>query len=188
MQVAVPTTPAQYFHLLRRQVRPPGRKPLIVMTPKTMLRLKQAVSPVARSPTGRSAGSGRRAGSGRAAHEVRRVLLCSGKIYYDLAENRDAGGGSDVAIVRVERLYPMPAAELAAAVARYRSRAGRHLGEEEPANMGAWPYMALRLPDVLGRPVRLVSLPPSSAPAAGLARAHAADHARLVEAALSAEA
>jgi len=115
---------------------------------------------------------------------VRRVLLCTGKVYYDLAQQRRAAGQSDVALIRVERLYPLPAAEITAELARFPAGAEITWVQEEPANMGAWPYMGLRLPGIVGRPVRLVSLPASSAPAGGSAKAHAAEHGGLVAAAL----
>jgi 2-oxoglutarate decarboxylase len=187
MAVAAPSTPANYFHLLRWQVLSGRLKPLIVATPKSMLRLKAAVSPVAAFSSGsfQPVLAEQEPADGQV-QQVRRLLLCSGKIYYDLAEKRNAGGISDVAIARVERLYPLPADELVTVMARYPAVREVTWVQEEPANMGTWPYMALRLPEVLGLPVRLVSLPPSSAPAAGSAKAHAADHARIVEVALSA--
>ena len=113
------------------------------------------------------------------------MLLCAGKVYYDLAARRQQTGATDVAIVRVERLYPLPADELAAEVARYPAAEEVVWVQEEPANMGGWPYMALQLPGILGRPVLLVSPPASSAPAGGSARAHTEEQARLVVAALS---
>jgi 2-oxoglutarate dehydrogenase complex dehydrogenase (E1) component-like enzyme len=113
------------------------------------------------------------------------VLLCSGKVYYDLAERRRAEGRADVALARVERLYPFPADEIAAEVSRYPAAEAVTWVQEEPANMGAWPYMAMRLPGLLDRPIQVVSLPASSAPAIGSAKAHAEEHARLVETALS---
>src|SRR5262249_25798721 len=113
----------------------------------------------------------------------RRVLLCSGKVYYDLVERRNAAARGDLAVLRVERLYPLPAAEIAAELARYPQDAEIVWVQEEPANMGAWPYMGLKLPGLVGRPVGLVSLPASSAPAAGSAKAHAAEHAHIIEAA-----
>ncbi|HEV2240707.1 MAG TPA: multifunctional oxoglutarate decarboxylase/oxoglutarate dehydrogenase thiamine pyrophosphate-binding subunit/dihydrolipoyllysine-residue succinyltransferase subunit, partial [Streptosporangiaceae bacterium] len=184
MTVAVPSTPANYFHLLRWQVLSGRVKPLIALTPKSMLRLKAATSAVADFT----------AGSFRPVigeHEtldpsaVRRVLLCSGKVYYDLAAKRAADGLGDIAIVRAERLYPLPGDELAAEVGRYPAAEQVVWVQEEPANMGAWPYMALRLPGILGRPVELVSPPASSAPAVGSAKGHAAEQARLVETAVS---
>jgi len=118
------------------------------------------------------------------AAQVRRVVLCSGKIYWDLAEQRSATG-SPTAIVRVERLYPLPLNELKAELARYPRAEELVWAQEEPANMGAWPRMALRLPELLGRKLDLVSLPPSSAPATGSAKQHAATHKELIAAALS---
>src|SRR6202034_1691653 len=140
MTVAMPTTPANYCHLLRWQALSGRRTPLIVFTPKSMLRLKQATSPVADFATG----SFRPVIGDEADLDpagVRRVLLCSGKIYYDLAAKRAADGLTDSAIVRVERLYPLPAAELQAELARYPGAEEVVWVQEEPANMGAWPTM-----------------------------------------------
>jgi len=153
-----------------------------VFTPKSMLRLKAAASPVTDFTTGSFRpliGSVQESDA-----DVRRVVLCSGKVYYDLAAKRAADGLSGVAIVRAERLYPLPGDELAAEVGRYPAAEQVVWVQEEPANMGAWPYMALRLPGILGRPVELVSPPASSAPAVGSAKAHAAEQARLVETAV----
>ena len=183
MAVAMPSTPASYFHLLRWQVLSGRRKPLVVFTPKSMLRLKRATSAVADFARGTFRPViGDQSGSDPAA--VRRVLLCSGKIYYDLAEKKAEDGPADTAIVRVERLYPVPADELAAEVARYPAAADIAWVQEEPANMGAWPTMALRLPGILSRPVRPISLPASSAPAAGSAVKHSAEHQDVIESAL----
>jgi 2-oxoglutarate dehydrogenase E1 component len=183
MTVAVTSTPANYFHLLRWQALSARVKPLIAATPKSMLRLKKATSPVRDFSSGSFRPVlGEQEELDNAA--VRRVLLCSGKVYYDLAERRRAEGRSDVAILRVERLYPMPADEIKAELARYPAASDVLWVQEEPANMGAWPYMGLKLPGILGRPVGPVSLPASSAPAGGSASAHAEDHARLVETAL----
>jgi multifunctional 2-oxoglutarate metabolism enzyme len=184
MTVAVPTTPANYFHLLRWQALSGRTKPLIVATPKSMLRLKAATSAVADFTGGSFRPVVGEPGDVDGA-AVRRVLLCSGKVYYDLAERRRAEGVSDLAIVRVERLYPLPGDQLAAEVARYPQAADVVWVQEEPANMGGWPYMALRLPGLLGRPVQLVSPPASSAPAVGSAKLHAEEQARLVDAAVS---
>jgi multifunctional 2-oxoglutarate metabolism enzyme len=184
MTVAMPSTPANYFHLLRWQVLSSRIKPLIVATPKSMLRLKAATSAVADFTSGSF-----RPVIGEPddldATAVRQVLLCSGKIYYDLAERRRAEGRTDVAIARVERLYPLPADEIAAEVSRYPAAEAVTWVQEEPANMGGWPYMAMRLPGLLNRPIQVVSLPASSAPAIGSAKAHAEEHARLVETALA---
>jgi multifunctional 2-oxoglutarate metabolism enzyme len=185
MAVAFPTTPANYFHLLRWQALSGRRKPLVVFTPKSMLRLKTATSPVADFTNGSFLpviGDGSDLDPGA----VRRILLCSGKIYYDLAEKRATDGRTDTAIIRVERLYPVPSDELAAQFARYPAATDIAWVQEEPANMGAWPTMALAIPGIVApRQVRPISLPPSSAPAAGSAAKHSAEHRGVVEAALS---
>jgi multifunctional 2-oxoglutarate metabolism enzyme len=187
MTVANPTTPANYFHLLRWQGMSGRHKPLIVFTPKSMLRLRAAASPVTDFTSGSfrplfgSVGDGPDSG-------IRRVLLCSGKVYYDLAAKRASLGRSDVAIARVERLYPLPVAELEAELSRYPSSASVVWVQEEPANMGAWPTMALKLPKLLNREIPAVSLPASSAPAAGSAAKHGQTHAELVERAFDLEA
>jgi 2-oxoglutarate dehydrogenase E1 component len=179
----MPSTPANYFHLLRWQALSGHRKPLIVFTPKSMLRLKTATSavpdfthgsfmPVLGDPAPVDPAG------------VRKIVFCSGKLYYDLAEKRSTQGLHDTALIRVERLYPLPAEEIRGQLARYPAEAEIVWAQEEPANMGAWPTMALHLPAAVGRPVRVAALQPSSAPAAGSAIAHAAEHAGVIEAAL----
>ncbi|HET9080393.1 MAG TPA: multifunctional oxoglutarate decarboxylase/oxoglutarate dehydrogenase thiamine pyrophosphate-binding subunit/dihydrolipoyllysine-residue succinyltransferase subunit [Trebonia sp.] len=184
MTVALPTTPANYFHLLRWQVLSERHKPLIVFTPKSLLRLKAATSatvdftqgsfrPLIGEPAGFDAG------------KVRRVVLCTGKIYYDLADHRAKSGATDTAIIRIERLYPIPARELQEELSRYPSDVELVWAQEEPENQGAWPRMALRLPDLTGRLPRLAALPASSAPAFGSAKVHAATHRELIETAIA---
>jgi 2-oxoglutarate dehydrogenase E1 component len=182
MTVAMPTTPGNYFHLLRWQGRSGRHKPLIVFTPKSMLRLKAATSAV----TEFTSGSFRPLiGSTQASDaDVRRLLLCTGKIYYDLAARREQAGATDTAIARVERLYPLPASELRAELARYPGLESVTWVQEEPANMGARPAFSLKLPQVLEREVGMVSLPASSAPAAGSAKKHAATHREIIETAI----
>jgi 2-oxoglutarate decarboxylase len=186
MTVALPTTPANYFHLLRWQALSGRHKPLIVFTPKSLLRLRAATSatvdfthgsfqPLIGEPAGFDAS------------KVRRVVLCTGKIYYDLAEHRAKSGVTDTAIVRIERLYPIPAQELQAELSRYPSDVELVWAQEEPENQGAWPRMALRLPDLIGRLPKLVALPASSAPAFGSAKVHTATHRELIETAIPAE-
>jgi len=187
MTVAMPTTPGNYFHLLRWQCLSGRHKPLIVFTPKSMLRLKAAASPVADFTTGSFRpliGSAQESDA-----DVRRVVLCSGKVYYDLAARRRAllantGNATDTAIVRVERLYPLPVSELCAELARYPGAQTVTWVQEEPANMGARPTFALKLPRVLNREVGMVSLPPSSAPASGSAKLHATTHREIIETAI----
>jgi multifunctional 2-oxoglutarate metabolism enzyme len=183
MTVSMPSTPANYFHLLRWQALSGRHKPLIVFTPKSMLRLKAATSrvadftqgsflPVIEDPAPLDPAA------------VRKIVLCSGKIYYDLDGQRSAHGQHDTALIRVERLYPLPAAEIRAQIDRYPAEAEVAWVQEEPANMGAWPTLALHLPAVVGRPMRAVSLPASSAPAVGSSVAAKGEHAEVVEAAL----
>jgi 2-oxoglutarate dehydrogenase E1 component len=185
MTVAMPTTPGNYFHLLRWQGLSGRHKPLVVFTPKSMLRLKAATSAVSDFTTGSFRpliGAPSAAGGGDA--NVRRVLLCTGKVYYDLAARQRELKAADTAIARVERLYPLPVSELCAELARYPGAESVTWVQEEPANMGAWPTMALKLPKVLSREVGLVSLPASSAPAAGSAAKHATTHREIIETAI----
>ncbi|HYB17601.1 MAG TPA: multifunctional oxoglutarate decarboxylase/oxoglutarate dehydrogenase thiamine pyrophosphate-binding subunit/dihydrolipoyllysine-residue succinyltransferase subunit [Streptosporangiaceae bacterium] len=182
MTVAIPTTPGNYFHLLRWQGLSDRYKPLVVFTPKSMLRLKAAASAVAEFTSGSFRpliGSTEGPDAG-----IRRVLLCAGKVYYDLAARRQQTSAADVAIVRVERLYPLPVSELCAELARYPGAESVTWVQEEPANQGAWPTMALKLPAHLGREVGVVSLPASSAPATGSAAQHAATHKQIIETAI----
>ncbi len=183
MTVALPTTPANYFHLLRWQALSPRRAPLVVFTPKSMLRLRDASSPVADFATGSFLPV---IGDPQAPDPagVRRALLCSGKVYYDLAHRRAEEGRTDTVIIRLERLYPVPGEELTAELGRYPGLEEITWVQEEPANMGAWPTMALKLPVILGRPIGRISLPDSAPPAAGSATAHKAEHQQLVDEAL----
>jgi 2-oxoglutarate dehydrogenase E1 component len=121
------------------------------------------------------------------ASAVRRVVLCSGKFYYDLAEYRAKANANSTAIVRVEQLYPIPHEQLRAELSRYPADAELVWAQEEPENQGAWPRMALRLPGLLGRPLSVVSLPASSAPAYGSAKVHNSSHRELIETAIPAE-
>jgi multifunctional 2-oxoglutarate metabolism enzyme len=186
MTVAIPTTPANYFHLLRWQALSGRGKPLVVFTPKSLLRSKAATSAAADFTSGAFQPLiGEPAsfdGSG-----VRRVVLCTGKVCYDLLERQKKTNNTDTAIVRVERLYPIPLDELRTELSRYPGDAELVWVQEEPSNQGAWPRMALKLPEILGRPLSVVALPASSAPAAGSAKVHAASHRGLIETAIPAE-
>jgi 2-oxoglutarate dehydrogenase E1 component len=171
MTVAMCSTPANYFHLLRRQGLSPVRRPLIAFTPKSLLRLKAAVSDLDDFTTGTFRPV---IGDTVDPAGVRRLLLCSGKIYYDLAAERQRGDRTDIGIVRVEQLYPLPAAELMAQLDRYPD-AELMWAQEEPANQGAWPYIALNLPGHLGgRPLVRASRPASASPAVGSVSVHEA--------------
>lgn len=178
MFVAMPSTPASYFHLLRRQAYDRPRKPLVVFTPKSMLRLRAASSAVEDFTTGTfqevigdsSVGSG----------EVTRVLMCAGKVYYDLLAAREKTGDRSTAIVRFEQLYPLHTERLQEALAPF-GDAELVWVQEEPLNQGAWGRMLLNLPAIVGREVRVVSRPASASPASGLSSRHQAEQAELVE-------
>jgi 2-oxoglutarate dehydrogenase E1 component len=184
VQVAVPTTPAQIFHLLRRQVRRRWRKPLIVMSPKSLLRHPAVVSSVAELASGRFQAVLPDA-SGSPAAEVRRLILCSGKVYYDLVKARDDRGRRDVHIARLEQLYPLPKGALVELLAPYAKTVELRWVQEEPLNMGAWPFLRVRSDGAwAGRPMGCVARPESASPAAGAANVHQREQAGLVDAAI----
>jgi 2-oxoglutarate dehydrogenase E1 component len=191
MQVVNCTTPANYFHALRRQIHRKFRKPLIVMTPKSLLRHKLATSSLAEMGPGTSFHRAlwdmdSLAKNGR----VRRVVLCSGKVYYDLLEAKSERKSDEVELIRVEQLYPFPAKALTEALGRHRE-AEVVWCQEEPQNMGAWTFMAPRLEAVLDgigakhRRPRYVGRPEAASPATGLLRRHNEEQARLVDEALT---
>ncbi|MEU6760995.1 multifunctional oxoglutarate decarboxylase/oxoglutarate dehydrogenase thiamine pyrophosphate-binding subunit/dihydrolipoyllysine-residue succinyltransferase subunit [Streptomyces sp. NPDC046853] len=180
MTVAMPTLPSNYFHLLRWQVHNPHHKPLVVFTPKSMLRLKAAASKTEEFTTG-----GFRPVIGDDSVEasaVRKVVFCSGKLYYDLEAERKKREVKDTAIIRIERLYPLPGAELQAEIAKYPNAEKYLWAQEEPANQGAWPFIALNLIDHLdlavgadiphGERLRRISRPHGSSPAVGSKKRH----------------
>ena len=172
MQVVQPTTPAQYFHVLRRQVLSRWRKPLVVMTPKSLLRHRECVSSLDDCATGRFQ---RVIADASADHSrVDRVLLCSGKVYYELAEERQRLAREDVAIIRVEELSPPPEEELRSALAAYRDETPVIWVQEEPANMGAWWSLRMQFGERLfGRlPFGSITRPASSSPATGSKTSH----------------
>lgn len=183
MQVVNLTTPAQFFHALRRQVRRPFRKPLVVMSPKSLLRHRACVSSLAELSE-----SGFRTVIDDEAIEprhVRRVVLLTGKLYYTLDEARREHGIDDIALVRVEQLYPFPADEIAAALARYPAAADVVWAQEEPRNQGAWGFMLEHLVPLLdGRPLRYVGRAESASPAVGSYQRHVAQERAIVEQAL----
>ena len=182
MTVAMPSTPASHFHLLRWQALAGHHKPLVVMTPKSMLRAKIASSARADFTTG-----GFRpviADTSVPAAGVRRVLLCSAKVAWDAVAERDKRGRTDIAVVRVERLAPLPVAEISQALGQYPADAELVWLQEEPANQGAWPFMALNLAEHLDRPLRRVSRDATSAPSVGSHKVHEVEQAALLEAAL----
>jgi 2-oxoglutarate dehydrogenase E1 component len=188
MRVANVTTPANYFHVLRRQALSSKRKPLVVFSPKSLLRHKLATSSVADFTQGTFQpviGDAGINGTPLDAKSVRRVLLCSGKVYYDLFQARAERGITDTAIIRMEQIYPLPVAELKAILAQYPDAEDFAWVQEEPANQGAWSFVALNLLEHLeGVRLRRISRPAAAAPAVGSAKMHDAEQSALIEAAL----
>jgi 2-oxoglutarate dehydrogenase E1 component len=183
MTVARPSTPASYFHLLRRQAYARPRKPLIVFTPKSMLRLRGATSDVPEFTSGRFEpviDDPRQLDKSA----VRRVLVVAGKLYYDLANELDKNPDPSIALVRIEQYYPLPAEQLRNALAGY-PNAEIVWAQDEPENQGAWPYLALETAKNDIGPFGVVSRPASASPAAGSAKRHAQEQSILIAAALS---
>jgi 2-oxoglutarate dehydrogenase E1 component len=207
LQVCYPTSPAQYFHLLRRQVRPGFERPLIIMTPKSLLRLPAAASALDELTSG-----GFRPLINDAEimnpDSVERVVLCSGKIFYDLNQARGSSltvkedpargtsptvreGSSDpddrVAIVRLEQFYPFPLSALKEILAGYPNAKELVWCQEEPKNMGGWTFMESRLENLLSRceRPRYIGREPSASPATGSYAVHTQEQQRLVHEALT---
>jgi 2-oxoglutarate dehydrogenase E1 component len=181
LQVVCPSTPAQYFHCLRRQVKSKWRKPLIVLTPKSLLRHPRVVSSLEDLASGRFRrilGDTRQNATGTSC-----VLLTSGKMYYDLAEAREKRKRLDVAIVRVEQFYPLRDQALADALRNYADGTPVRWAQEEPENMGAWPYWKKRYcHSLLNRyPFSVVARAPSASPATGSSAAHHREQDHLIE-------
>ena len=190
IRVLYPTTPAQYFHLLRRQALHPEPRPMVVMTPKSLLRLPAAASRPAELTEGafRSVlDDPRFASDATVAESVRRVLVCSGKIYYDLIGSEHRETANDVAIVRCERLYPFPDDELAAVLARYPRIDSFAWVQEEPRNMGARKFVLPRIRHLVPYRIPLgdISRPERSRPAEGYPTAHHVEQDRIVREALT---
>ncbi|WP_372399484.1 2-oxoglutarate dehydrogenase E1 component [Azospirillum sp. HJ39] len=182
IRVAHPSTPANYFHLLRRQMLRGDRKPLVVLSPKTLLRLPAAVSALADL----APGTGFRPVVATAGERAERILLCSGKLAYELERERAARGAEDVAVVRLEMLYPLPEAELSALFRRWPGASCVWV-QEEPRNLGAWSYLDRRLEAVrvsagCAEPrVACVARAEAASPAGSFHGDHDADQRRLVE-------
>ena len=182
MTLAIPSTPASYFHLLRWQVYSRIIRPLIVFTPKSLLRSRAATSPLSDFTSGTF-----RAVIGDDTVDpagVKKVLLCSGKVYYDLAAERARREASDTAIVRLERPYPVPVRTLPEALGRFPGAELRWV-QEEPANQGAWQFVSMNLPQVTGRTIMGVTRPSSSSPAVGSHSRHEREQRALIDAAFS---
>jgi 2-oxoglutarate dehydrogenase E1 component len=187
MQVVVPSTPAQMFHLLRRQMIRPVRKPLIVMTPKSLLRHPLSTSAIADLSEGRFRPLIDSSAQAEV-NAVRRIVFCSGKVYFDLAEARRQKSIDNVAIVRIEELYPFPTEEYANTIYRY-SKANEIVWcQEEPQNQGAWYQIRHRLQEPLSERHELyyAGRPGAAAPASGIYALHTRQQEAFVAAALAA--
>lgn len=186
IQVCVPSTPAQMFHMIRRQILMGTRKPLIVMTPKSLLRNKASTSTLEELSNGSfqlvidDSDIKKKAA-------VKRVVLCSGKVYYDLLEARSANPDQDIAIVRIEQLYPIPHQELSSILASYPADCEVAWCQEEPQNQGAW-YQSIHnllanMQD--GQKLYYAGRPSSASPAVGYFAVHLEEQRKLVDDALS---
>ena len=187
IQVCVPSTPAQMFHMLRRQMLRSFRKPLIVMTPKSMLRNELSVSSLADLTKGAFASVIDELDD-LAPAQVRRLVFCSGKVYWDLLKARRAENIKDVALLRIEQLYPFPNEGYEAAIKRYPNVRDVVWCQEEPQNQGAWYQIRHRLDALARKDVLYAGRAPASAPATGLSKIHETEQKRLIEAALHATA
>jgi 2-oxoglutarate dehydrogenase E1 component len=193
MQVVNCTTPANFFHVLRRQLHRKFRKPLIVMTPKSLLRHKLAVSNLSDMGKGthflRVIPETQELADDK---KIRRLVLTSGKVYYDLLEEREKRGIKDVALVRVEQYYPFPGRELAQEIGRYKN-AELYWCQEEPENMGAWRFLAPKIEALLDEMggkntrIRYAGRKEAASPAAGYLKIHTKEQQQLVEDALTAQ-
>jgi 2-oxoglutarate dehydrogenase E1 component len=205
MQVANCTTPANYFHILRRQIHRDFRKPLVIMTPKSLLRHKRCVSPLSEFGEGSSFHRVLWDDADRHApvespgttdielkpdDEIKRVVICSGKVYYDLLEEREERGVDDIYLLRVEQYYPAPILSLIKELQRFK-QADVVWCQEEPKNMGAWtfidPYLEIALDkaecDV--ERARYVGRPATASTATGLMSKHLEERAKLLDEALT---
>jgi 2-oxoglutarate dehydrogenase E1 component len=184
IQVCNLTTPAQYFHVLRRQMKRSFRKPLVIMTPKSLLRSPDCVSTEADFTSG-SFSEVLPGPLACPADKVSRVVLCSGKVYYDLLKHRDANGLKDAALVRVEQLYPLHSEMLLEVVKKFKKAKTFVWCQEEPANMGAWSYIRNQLSDLLGKPILYAGRDAAASTAVGALALHKLEQHALVESAFS---
>ena len=178
MWVCQPSNPANNFHMLRAQAYKRPRKPLIAFEPKQLLRLAAAASPVEDFISGEF-----KPVIGEVDEQVSqpsRVLLCSGRVYYDLVKERAKRERFDTAIVRLEQLYPLPVAELQEVLNTWGDLPLTWV-QDEPENQGPWPFMALHLPGAIGKSLSVASRPEAASPAAGNSKLHKAENAELME-------
>ncbi len=181
MQVANATTPAQYFHLLRHQIKAPFRKPLVLMTPKSLLRHPMAVSTLKALTHGQFSPI---LDDAEATASAKKVIFCSGKIYYQLIARRQQINAADTAIVRVEMLYPFPEKALAAVIGRYKKAKTWSWVQEEPENMGAWSFIRPKLAPMLKKTLDYVGRNASASPATGFPKIYKMEQDGIVDRAI----
>jgi 2-oxoglutarate dehydrogenase E1 component len=181
MQICNATTPAQYFHLLRRQIKQKYRKPLVILTPKSLLRHPLAVSGLDDLTTGFFKEV---LGDPDGAKSPNRILLCSGKIYYDLLRQRQNTKASHIEIIRLEQLYPFPAEQLAQSIKGYKKSVEWCWVQEEPENMGGWRFLQPLLESVIEKTVSYIGREPASSPATGFPAIYKEEQAAIVEKAM----
>ena len=188
MRLCNPTTAAQYFHLLRRQARIRKARPMVVFTPKGLLRLKEAASKLSDLTEGSFQYLIDDAAAKERATKIKRLVICSGRVYYDLEGHERRADATSVAIARMEMIYPFPKTYIAELAAGYPNLEEIVWCQEEPENMGPWPAMRWRLPDALGTdvPIRYVGRPERASPSEGYPAAHRSEQERIVLTALTA--
>ena len=185
IQVAIPTTAAQYFHILRRQIERPFRKPLVIMSPKSLLRHPRVVSSLDDLEKG---GFEEVLDDTRIkdAKSVKRVVFCTGKLYYELLDAAQTGVEGEVALVRLEQLYPFPGKKVAEVLARYKNAKEAIWAQEEPQNMGAWTFVRPRIEELLVETkLRYIGRRDSGTTAEGASKAHAVEQARIINEAVN---
>jgi 2-oxoglutarate dehydrogenase E1 component len=186
MQVVQPTTASQIFHVLRRQMIRPLRKPLIIMTPKSLLRNKDATSPLSEFIKG-GFQTVIPENKELKADKVKRIVVCSGKVYYDLAKKREEKGIDDTAILRVEQLYPFPHKAFAAELKKYPNANEIVWTQDEPQNQGAWFFIQHNIHENMneGQKLGYAGRPASASPAVGYSHLHQEQQKGLVDAAFA---
>jgi 2-oxoglutarate dehydrogenase E1 component len=176
MQLVNPTTPANMFHVLRRQMHRDFRKPLVIFTPKSLLRHPACVSSLDEFSTG---GFRELIDDPNAEVEkVTRLVFCSGKLYYDLLKEKEEKNIENTALIRLEQLYPLPEAQIIAIIEKYKNATDYMWSQEEPVNMGAWYFIGHYFPKVN---LRAVARPPSGSPATGSTKFHAIRQRKIIE-------
>jgi 2-oxoglutarate dehydrogenase E1 component len=186
MQIVNCTTPANQFHVLRRQLKRDFRKPLVCFTPKKLLRYPSCVSSVKDFTSG---GFQEVIDDAKANPKtVKKVVFCSGKIYYELMEGKEKAGADDIAVVRIEQLYPLPAKQIGTILEKYQGATDHIWAQEEPENMGAWAHMMRifqKYPETKGVSLKYVGRAENASPATGFSKSHAEQQQRIIDAIMS---